>query len=121
MRHFLALPLVFAVALAGCGSQGKPDPLGVAAGQAFVRVYSPVKDKSAYTLAQDFQTWSAGKLATASVQGSPPGSRLSASEHRAAAGVVLAYARHLVGIGQLPATLPGGENLLAYLKARGVN
>lgn len=112
-----------AMAIAGCGSTSSHSStvsqLGTAAGQGFVRAFSPVKYKSAGALAADFSLWVSGK-GWSSAPGAPPGSALTPAQRHAAAAVVLAYALRLVSEDQLPATLPDGQSVTAYLRSHGV-
>jgi hypothetical protein len=126
--------IVAAIALAagGCGSSSKSAAkpssrsssassrtttstnAGTASGQALVRAYGGAKVKTKVVLASDFGLWVSGQ-AKANGVSTAPAQPLSPSQRKAAAAVVLAYAKQLVAKREIePAAV-------AYLKAHGVS
>ncbi len=88
--------------------------VGTMSGQAFIRQYDTATDKVDAILADDFKLSADGELTGDLALPDSPGSPLTPAQRKAAAAVVMAYAKQLVAKGQLDSRAP------SWLKAHGV-
>lgn len=126
MKRIVITVVLASLAVAGCGginhhgfggtqrASSVDLKVGTMSGQAFIRQYDTATDKVDAILADDFKLWADGELTGDLALPDSPGSPLTPAQRKAAAAVVMAYAKQLVAKGQLDSSAP------SWLKAHGV-